>query len=77
MLGDRLREMRGEMTRRELSEACGLSVEHLKRIELGGRVPSLDALRRIGEALDLSSEQIGELALSGRGDAPHRTRHRG
>jgi transcriptional regulator with XRE-family HTH domain len=59
-LPERLREIRRHQRRTlsELSEAAGISVAHLSRIEQGKRQPSLDALLRIARTYGMSLGQL-------------------
>ncbi|GAB2848649.1 hypothetical protein GCM10022221_55020 [Actinocorallia aurea] len=52
-LGDRLREIRvgRNLTQAEVARDAGISQPALSRIELGGGVPTLDMLDRIGRAM--------------------------
>ncbi|MDX6744601.1 helix-turn-helix transcriptional regulator [Actinocorallia sp. A-T 12471] len=52
-LGDRLREIRiaRNLTQAEVAQGAGISQPALSRIELGGGVPTLDMLDRIGRAM--------------------------
>jgi transcriptional regulator with XRE-family HTH domain len=63
MIGQKLREIRGGRSRREIAAAAGIGTDHLASIEIGRRVPSLDVLGRLGSALGASRSEIGELAL--------------
>lgn len=59
-LPERLRELRRlkRQTLGELSEAAGVSVAHLSRIEKGKRQPSLDVLLRIARTYGMSLGQL-------------------
>ncbi|GAA2886096.1 hypothetical protein GCM10010517_49770 [Streptosporangium fragile] len=72
-LGDRLREVRvaRNLTQAEVARRAGISQPALSRIELGGGVPTLEMLDRIGRAMgvrftisvgDDQAEQIDLLA---------------
>lgn len=72
-LGDRLREVRvaRNLTQAEVAQRAGISQPALSRIELGGGVPTLEMLDRIGRAIgvrftisvgDDQAEQIDLLA---------------
>ncbi|WP_156045265.1 helix-turn-helix domain-containing protein [Herbidospora cretacea] len=52
-LGDRLREVRvaRNLTQAEVAARAGISQPALSRIELGGGIPTLDMLDRIGRAM--------------------------
>ncbi len=54
-LGRRLRELRLErgLTLRATAEAAGMSLPYLSEIERGRKLPSLDVLERLAEALGL------------------------
>ena len=59
-LPERLRELRRlkRQTLSELSEAAGVSVAHLSRIEKGKRQPSLDVLLRVASTYGMSLGQL-------------------
>ncbi|WP_406319015.1 helix-turn-helix domain-containing protein [Streptosporangium sp. NBC_01639] len=72
-LGDRLREVRvaRNLTQAEVARRAGISQPALSRIELGGGVPTLEMLDRMGRAMgvrftisvgDDQAEQIDLLA---------------
>ncbi|MEV0419346.1 helix-turn-helix domain-containing protein [Streptosporangium canum] len=72
-LGERLREVRvaRNLTQAEVAKRAGISQPALSRIELGGGVPTLEMLDRIGRAIgvrftisvgDDQAEQIDLLA---------------
>ncbi|WP_232320109.1 helix-turn-helix domain-containing protein [Herbidospora daliensis] len=72
-LGDRLREVRvaRNLTQAEVAARAGISQPALSRIELGGGIPTLEMLDRIGRAMgvrftisvgDEDAEQIDLLA---------------
>ncbi|WP_062345417.1 helix-turn-helix domain-containing protein [Herbidospora yilanensis] len=52
-LGDRLREVRvaRKLTQAEVAARAGISQPALSRIELGGGIPTLEMLDRIGRAM--------------------------
>ncbi len=52
-LGDQLRAIRRSrgLTQKEIAERAGISQPALSRIELGGGVPGLETLRRLGNAM--------------------------
>ncbi|WP_106396432.1 helix-turn-helix domain-containing protein [Actinocorallia populi] len=52
-LGDRLRDIRigRNLTQAEVARKAGITQPTLSRIELGGGVPTLDMLDRIGRAM--------------------------
>jgi DNA-binding XRE family transcriptional regulator len=52
-LGDQLRAIRRSrnLTQKEVAERAGISQPALSRIELGGGVPDLETLRRLGHAM--------------------------
>jgi DNA-binding XRE family transcriptional regulator len=52
-LGDQLRSIRKSrnLTQKEVAELAGISQPALSRIELGGGVPDIETLRRLGNAM--------------------------
>lgn len=52
-LGDKLRaiRIRREMTQAEVAERAGITQPALSRLELGGGVPTLEMLERVGRAM--------------------------
>ena len=52
-LGDQLRAIRRRrnLTQKEVAERAGISQPALSRIELGGGVPDIETLRRLGNAM--------------------------
>jgi DNA-binding XRE family transcriptional regulator len=52
-LGDQLRAIRRNrnLTQKEVAERAGITQPALSRIELGGGVPDLETLRRLGNAM--------------------------
>jgi DNA-binding XRE family transcriptional regulator len=75
-LGDQLRAIRRSrnLTQKEVAERAGISQPALSRIELGGGVPDLETLRRLGHAMgvrfhvivgDEGAEQEENLLLTG------------
>ena len=52
-LGDQLRSIRRSrnLTQKEVAERAGISQPALSRIELGGGVPDIETLRRLGNAM--------------------------
>ena len=54
------RERKG-WTRQELHRASGVSYPYISQIETGDRVPSLNTLRRLAEALDLPVSDLAAL----------------
>src|SRR3954449_12557893 len=54
IFGQRLRELRiaGELTQRQLADACGSNSPFISNLERGVKVPSLTMLLRLAEALD-------------------------
>ena len=72
-LGDKLREIRVQrkLTQAEVAKKAGITQPALSRIELGGGVPTLEMLDRIGRAIgvrfvisvgDENAEQVDLLA---------------
>jgi DNA-binding XRE family transcriptional regulator len=75
-LGDQLRAIRRSrnLTQKEVAERAGISQPALSRIELGGGVPDIETLRRLGHAMgvrfhviigDEHAEQEENLLLTG------------
>ena len=75
-LGDQLRTIRKSrnLTQKEVAERAGISQPALSRIELGGGVPDIETLRRLGHAMgvrfhvivgDEDAEQEENLLLTG------------
>lgn len=75
-LGDQLRAIRRSrnLTQKEVAERAGISQPALSRIELGGGVPDIETLRRLGNAMgvrfrviigDEEAEQEENLLLTG------------
>jgi DNA-binding XRE family transcriptional regulator len=75
-LGDQLRAIRRSrnLTQKEVAKRAGISQPALSRIELGGGVPDLETLRRLGHAMgvrfrvivgDQDAEQEENLLLTG------------
>ena len=54
-LGDQLRAIRRSrnLTQKEVAERAGISQPALSRIELGGGVPDIETLRRLGNAMSV------------------------
>jgi DNA-binding XRE family transcriptional regulator len=52
-LGDQLRAIRRSrnLTQKEVAERAGISQPALSRIELGGGMPDIETLRRLGNAM--------------------------
>ena len=59
-LGMRIRKARKDhhVTQEHLGEICELSTAHIGHIERGTRIPSLDTLFRISQALDVSIDHL-------------------
>lgn len=59
-LGTRIRKARKEkqVTQERLGEICELSTAHIGHIERGTRIPSLDTLFRIAQALNVSMDYL-------------------
>jgi DNA-binding XRE family transcriptional regulator len=75
-LGDQLRAIRRSrnLTQKDVAERAGITQPALSRIELGGGVPDLETLRRLGNAMgvrfhvivgDEAAEQEENLRLTG------------
>ena len=54
----RTTRLRRKMTQAQLAEAADLSVPYISHVERGKKRVSLDALRRISQALDVTVDQI-------------------
>jgi transcriptional regulator with XRE-family HTH domain len=63
-LGKAVRHLREEakLTREDLAERAGLSVAELSRIEGGDDDPVWGDIRRVAAGLDVSLEELAELA---------------
>ncbi len=59
-LGKRIRTSRKakKISQEQLAEICALSAAHIGHIERGTRIPSLDTIFRISQALDVSLDYI-------------------
>ncbi len=59
-LGERIRKARKSkhMTQETLAEICSLSCAHIGHIERGTRIPSLDTIFRISQALGVSLDYL-------------------
>lgn len=59
-LGMRVRQARKKqnVTQEQLGELCELSAAHIGHIERGTRIPSVDTLFRIAQALDVSMDYL-------------------
>ncbi len=59
-LGKRIRSTRQnkKLTQEQLAEMCSLSAAHIGHIERGTRIPSLDTVFRIAQALDVSLDYL-------------------
>lgn len=59
-LGARIRNARKSkrITQEQLGEVCSLSAAHIGHIERGTRIPSLETIFRIAEALDISIDSL-------------------
>lgn len=59
-LGMRVRQARKKqnVTQEQLGELCELSAAHIGHIERGTRIPSIDTLFRIAQALDVSMDYL-------------------
>jgi DNA-binding XRE family transcriptional regulator len=79
-LGDQLRAIRRtrNLTQKEVAERAGISQPALSRIELGGGVPDIETLRKLGNAMgvrfrvivgDEDAEQEENLRLTGQAGA--------
>ena len=59
-LGKRIRTSRKakKISQEQLAEICALSAAHIGHIERGTRIPSLDTIFRISQALDVSLDYV-------------------
>jgi len=57
-LGEFIREQRGQLSLRKVSEMAGISNPYLSQIERGLRKPSAEILRQIAGALSISAETL-------------------
>src|SRR3954449_700587 len=57
-LGAFIREQRGQLSLRKVSEMAGISNPYLSQIERGLRKPSAEILRQIAQALQISAETL-------------------
>jgi transcriptional regulator with XRE-family HTH domain len=64
--GKRLREAREQagLSQAALAEACACSGAYISRLEVGGRTPSLQLLRRIGRRLGVSADYLATGAVA-------------
>jgi transcriptional regulator with XRE-family HTH domain len=64
--GRRLREARERagLSQAALAAACGCSGAYVSRLEIGGRTPSLQLLRRLGRRLDVSADYLATGAVA-------------
>jgi transcriptional regulator with XRE-family HTH domain len=62
--------IKAELTQRQLSEHTGgeLTAAYISRIEAGERLPSIDALRMIADALNIDRETLRTGRTDGVGD---------
>ncbi|RUC69071.1 helix-turn-helix domain-containing protein [Pseudomonas aeruginosa] len=58
--GHRIRELRvlSGVTQEEFAERCGFARTYMSRIETGGANPSLDAIKVLADALQLSLSEL-------------------
>ena len=49
-----LKRLRGEKTRKEVAEACGISERALKSYELGDRIPRDDVKQKLANFYDVT-----------------------
>ncbi len=59
-MGERIRHSRKakKLSQESLAEICSLSAAHIGHIERGTRIPSLETVFRISQALDISIDYI-------------------
>jgi transcriptional regulator with XRE-family HTH domain len=57
--GQRLKRLRGDLSQRELAEACeGVSYAYISRLEAGARSASVSAIREMAAALGVSTDYL-------------------
>lgn len=58
--GHRIRELRvrSGVTQEEFAERCGFARTYMSRIETGGANPSLDAIKVLADALNISMSDL-------------------
>jgi len=61
-IGDRIRSARGERTRREISDASGLSEATIYQVETGRATPDLDTLVKLARALGVRAGDLIDAA---------------
>ena len=59
-LGTWMKQKRGERTQRDLAEAIGCGQSFIALLESDARVPSVEVLDRMCDALSLSSDERSE-----------------
>jgi transcriptional regulator with XRE-family HTH domain len=61
--GERLKNPKFRQTMKALADACGISLEHMRRIELGYAYPSGDLLEKIVGILGMNAEMSSQAWL--------------
>jgi transcriptional regulator with XRE-family HTH domain len=64
LLGARIKELRKRvgLSQDQLAEKVGIESKYLSRIEVGKRYPSLDALERIADSLQVEMKELFDFA---------------
>jgi transcriptional regulator with XRE-family HTH domain len=64
LLGARIKELRKRvgLSQDQLAEKVGIESKYLSRIEVGKRHPSLDALERIADSLQVEMKELFDFA---------------
>ena len=62
LVGERLRELRGDKSQAEFAELCGLTQPQVSAYEAGGSLPGLEVLTRIAKATDIDLNEFTALA---------------
>ncbi len=64
LLGIRIKELRKRvgLSQDQLAEKVGIESKYLSRIEVGKRYPSLDALERIADSLEVEMKELFDFA---------------
>ena len=58
MINERVRELRGDMTRKQFAELCGITEKSISNYERGERTPDADALIKISRGTGASTDYI-------------------
>lgn len=68
IIGDRMRELRGPSSQREMADAIGIKQNAWARYELGGALPGAETIIKICREHDCSADWL--LGLKDRNDTP-------